>query len=69
MTSYSILVETIHLSGTNFTLQQVICRQVYLLTPIDRATLPHAKRPNHAAHQLKSPGSKHCDRYLKHIAT
>jgi len=44
-------------------------RQVYLLTPIDRATLYHARSPIAHCMQVKSPGSKRFVRYLKHIAT
>jgi len=43
--------------------------QVYLLTPMDRATLSHAKSQVAHCTQVKSPGSKRCERYLKHIAT
>jgi len=40
------------------------CKQVYLLTPIDCATLSHAKSPSEII-----AGSMCCERYLKHIAT
>jgi len=41
----------------------------YLLMVLDRVMLPHANKPYFAACQVKSPGSKYCERYLKHIAT
>ena len=52
-------------------------KQVHLLTPMDRATLPHAKSPMLPARQVKSPGSNaaifkaHCytDRQLSVIST
>ena len=36
---------------------------------MDRATLSHAKSQVAHCTQVKSPGSKRCERYLKHIAT
>jgi len=48
---------------------RAVKEQVYLLTPMDCATLLTQNRQYHTAGQVKSPGSKRCERYLKHIAT
>jgi len=43
--------------------------QVYLIMLTNRAMMPHAKSTYCAAHLMKSPRRKCCDRYWKHIAT
>jgi len=42
--------------------------QVYLLTPMDRSTLPHAKSPIPHFTPSEITRQQNCKRYLKHIA-
>jgi len=44
-------------------------RQVYLLTPIDRAMLPHAKSPMPHCTPSEITRQQRFEQYLKHIAT
>jgi len=57
------------MSRTSIHVHVSVYTQVYLLTPMDRATLSHAKSPIEHCTQVKSPGSKRRERHLKHIAT
>jgi len=41
--------------------------QVYLLTPMDRATLPHAKLPLPHCMPSEITMQQLCERYLQHI--